>query len=295
MNRSYLKKGIGVIVIFLFISVTVTPSINFNVVKASSDNEIIEVTSEACGIKGFGNTTVKLTRQQYQNLEKYLVEFSARLNTTTTKEEAVPIFKEAVVELSKYGLLPKGMSVERAQRLVVGPNQENFKTLQEKVIHNHFLALDNNSNYFCLIAGKATTCYVASPLIRILNFFDLLGFGFLFDMLNGGLMWMLTWDWVLCPIYPLGVLCFGYYVHTFGGVQHWEPSIGSIFSVGALGIKIVNGEFYGGIIDITLHNIPAGISQYFIGVTGFIGVHISTENGNTQFLGGCIRFNVNSK
>jgi len=123
MKDNYVKKGLVVSVILLFIGVAIAPSINFNVVKASDDNDLVEVTTQACGIKGYGNTTVKLTRQRYQNLEQYLVEFRARLNTTTTREEAVPIFKEAVVELNKYGLLPKGMSVERAQKLVTGQNQ----------------------------------------------------------------------------------------------------------------------------------------------------------------------------
>src|SRR4030042_1592503 len=118
MKDNWMTKGLVVSVILLFIGVTIAPSINFTVVKASQDDDLVEVTTQACGIKGFGNTTVKLTRQQYQNLEQYLVEFRARLNQTTTKEEAVPIFKEAVVELDKYGLLPEGMSVERAQRLV---------------------------------------------------------------------------------------------------------------------------------------------------------------------------------
>ena len=118
MKDTYVKKGLVVSVILLFIGVAVAPSINTGVVKASNDNDLVEVTTQACGIKGFGNTTVKLTREQYQNLEQYLVEFRARLNQTSTREEAVPIFKEAVVELDKYGLLPKGMSVEQAQNLV---------------------------------------------------------------------------------------------------------------------------------------------------------------------------------
>ena len=113
-----MKKLLAIGIIFLFIGVAVAPSINSSVVKVS-DN-LVEVTSQACGIQGFGNTTVKLTKQQYQNLEQYLVEFRARLNQTTTKDEAIPIFKDAVVDLNKYGLLPKGMSLQRVQDIVTG-------------------------------------------------------------------------------------------------------------------------------------------------------------------------------
>ena len=112
------RKGLAVGIILLFVGVTIAPSINFYVVKASNDNDFVEVTTQACGIKGYGDTTVKLTRQQHQNLEEYLVEFRERLNQTTTREEAVPLFKEAVVELNKYRLLPKGMNVAQTQRLV---------------------------------------------------------------------------------------------------------------------------------------------------------------------------------
>ncbi|PNX46208.1 MAG: hypothetical protein BV459_06880, partial [Thermoplasmata archaeon M11B2D] len=107
-------------VILLFIGVAVAPSINQSVVTASREDDLVDVTTHACGIHGYNDTTVKLTREQYKNLEEYLVEFRAKLNQTTSREEAVPIFKDAVVELDTYGLLPEGMSVKLAQRLVTG-------------------------------------------------------------------------------------------------------------------------------------------------------------------------------
>jgi hypothetical protein len=141
------KKTLVVGIIFLFIGIAVAPSINFTVVKASNDNDLVEVTTQACGIKGFGNTTVKLTRQQYQNLEQYLVDFRGRLNQTTTREEAIPIFKEAVVELNKYGLLPKGMSVEQAQRLVTtGHRIQNVANIIKKFTKDYI-------NSFCLFTA----------------------------------------------------------------------------------------------------------------------------------------------
>jgi len=146
VKETWIMKGLVVIVIFLFIGVAVAPSINQNIVKASNDDDLVEVTSQACGIKGYEDTTVKLTREQYQNLEQYFVEFRARLNQTSTREEAVPLFKDAVVELDKYGLLPKGMSVEQFQRIITGLFQDKkFTKLQEKLAQ--FLpSADNNSN-----------------------------------------------------------------------------------------------------------------------------------------------------
>lgn len=147
------RKCLAIGIIFLFIGVAITPGINFNVVKASHDKDLVEVTAQTFGINGFEDTTVKLTREQYQNLERYLVEFKVRLNQTTTKKEAVPIFMEAVVELDNYGLLPKGMSVERAQRLVIGWYQKPIERLlnnrQQEIFPNH-------DNAFCLLYLDAT-------------------------------------------------------------------------------------------------------------------------------------------
>jgi hypothetical protein len=158
-----MKKPLVIGIIFLFLGVAVAPGINFTVVKASNNNDLVEVTSQACGIQGFGNTTVKLTREQYQNLEQYLVDFRARLNQTTTREEAVPIFKDAVAELNKYGLLPKGMSVERAQRLVtMGEHIENM-------IKNMKKFKPSSTNAFCLFTG------LFQGSIE-LNIFTILGF-----------------------------------------------------------------------------------------------------------------------
>jgi len=62
MKRKWLAVGI----ILLFIGISVAPNINTGVVTAIQENDLIEVTTQACGIQGYDDTTVKLTRQQYQ-------------------------------------------------------------------------------------------------------------------------------------------------------------------------------------------------------------------------------------
>jgi len=152
MKRKWLAVGI----ILLFVGVTIVPTINFNTVKASTDDDLVEVTTQACGIQGYGNTTVKLTREQYQNLEQYLVEFRARLNQTTTREEAIPIFKDAVVELDKYGLLPKGMSVENESRFLRLVNQR-FNNLEKLNISSEVSEASYGFyNVFCYVIVRTT-------------------------------------------------------------------------------------------------------------------------------------------
>ncbi|MCX6661176.1 MAG: hypothetical protein NTY91_01335, partial [Euryarchaeota archaeon] len=140
-----IRKQLAVGIILLFIGVAVAPSINQSIVTASQDDNLVEVTTQACGIKGYGYTTVKLSRERYQDLEQYLVDFRARLNQTSTREEAVPIFKEAVVELDKYGLLPKGMSVENIMQLIAHDSMKNTFKLQ---------SINENTNFLSLVTGQ---------------------------------------------------------------------------------------------------------------------------------------------
>jgi hypothetical protein len=50
MNTNMLNKCLAVGIILLFIGVAIAPSINQSVVKAFNDNDLIEVTTQACDI-----------------------------------------------------------------------------------------------------------------------------------------------------------------------------------------------------------------------------------------------------
>jgi hypothetical protein len=115
-----LKKVLIIAVVFLLISITFTPGLNFNLVKASNENCSIEVTTKAFGNMGYEDTKVILTNQQYNELEQYFIDLKEKIYKTTTKKEAIPLFKEAIVKLNCYGLLPKGMNISQAQNLVTG-------------------------------------------------------------------------------------------------------------------------------------------------------------------------------
>ena len=259
------KKCLIVSVILLFIGVAIAPSININVVKASNDNDLVEVTTQACGINGFGNTTVKLTRQQYQNLEQYLVDFRARLNQTSTREEAVPIFKEAVVELNKYGLLPRGMSVERAQKLVTCEfqNEKIIRKFQRLNCANDYLI---KSNFLCLITGSANNAWFLG-IIPLIEFF-------IIECFIG-----------ILPIYfaGFGNIQFGFKT-TYPDVPwHFHPSTGWVYTNGLTGIKNWNGTFVGG-CGFPLWNLPfIFLEGRCIGAKGFTGIGISNAYDSFGF------------
>ncbi|HVQ00425.1 MAG TPA: hypothetical protein VMT57_02810 [Candidatus Thermoplasmatota archaeon] len=239
-----MKKCLAVGIILLFIGVAVTPSINSNVVKTSDDSNLVEVTSQACGIQGFGNTTAKLTKQQYQNLEQYLVDFKTRLNQTWTREEAIPIFKDAVVELNKYGLLPQGISVETAQKLIIGGlYPTKILNLLKKILlfqNKKIDTPDDVLNLFCLVYTHAIHVYE-------INFITLIAsaFGAMYDKYNLKVFYLLNeLVFEYSQIKPLkfmneiGSISPAYYYYTIGlkGVQNGSDAFFRAY--GFSGIKI---------------------------------------------------------
>ena len=299
------RKCLAIGIILLFVSMTIAPSINFNVVKASNDNDLVEVTAQACGIQGYGNTTVKLTREQYEDLEQYLVEFRTRLNQTSTREEAVPIFKEAVVELNKYGLLPKGMSVEQAQKLVTsGYKNQYCSQLLKKIYDRNPLPKNGIDNQLCLVAGNTDYSDFVGPismigfcakLIIIIPIFfvylilDELGFKMLAEKLYNVNEIILT-DYIPFEMGGFGI--FGYAFRFGLDDVYFVPSDGWVYSLGLQGAQSINGSFYGTITGFAW----LWTGNFYLGVTGFIGLVIgsSRRTDNRFFLGSAYRIGLST-
>jgi hypothetical protein len=232
-------------VILLFIGIAIAPTINFNIVKASTDNDLVEVTTQACGIQGFGNTTVKLTREQYNELQQYLVEFRARLNQTSTREEAVPIFNDAVVELDKYGLLPRGMSVEKAQQLMTGSRINPLYKIVEKLLgkRNNITII----NALCLLFVKWTYLFLLSQVPLWVFLLWILGSPIDFFYLI-----------LLLSAIPITLSIFSFMILQAG--------IGSIKSLGISGL-------------VDYENL------WDVGIFGFVGLKVLSNNGEGILLG----------
>ncbi len=268
MNRKWLAIGI----ILLFVGVTLAPTINFNTVKASTDDDLVEVTTQACGIKGYGDTTVKLTKEQYQNLEQYLVDFRARLNQTTTGAEAARIFKDAVVELGEYGLLPKGMSVERAQKLIINKFQnQNNMIFQKRLLQNQACSQENDGNIFCLIAGRTTHTYFENMGVIFFNRIERTTDNIYLFGLSLYLGIFLTF---LCWMNPLALL------NRINLGVDYGPVLASgwITTYGLLGTKTFQGTMRGDLpIEGTSHfwGGPGGSWETkYPAAVGFIGIKI---------------------
>jgi len=153
MNNS-IKKGVVVAVILLFIGLAFAPSINANISKSSIDSELVEFTTEICGLNG-GKHTVQLTNEEADKLEQLFDVIKKKLDEVETREQSVEILNDAIVTLDKYNLLG-GLSIEQARRLILGEFYSSFSSIynyesNENTVNN------NGENFNCLIAGRSTS------------------------------------------------------------------------------------------------------------------------------------------
>jgi hypothetical protein len=288
MIRKYLVVGI----ILLFVGVTIAPTINFQVVKASSDDDLVEVTTQACGIQGYGNTTVKLTREEYQDLEQYLVEFRARLNQTTTRGEVVPIFKDAVVELDKYGLLPRGMSVEKAQKLI----RKEYKIFQDENLLNKLCNKDKrmstyNSNVLCYLTGQTGNTGVIPFRLRLILFPFMGFFSLLLEYFSGHPIILKICEILenfIFAIFAFSPIGFNEWI-TFGYLSSWPygdfyPANGWIYTSGRYGVESWNQSFYGNL----------GFPILCFGAIDFTGLSLYLPKNERFYLGTALYVEINN-
>jgi len=318
-GNNILKKGLAVAVILLFIGVAFAPSINANISKASIDSELVEFTTEVCGLNG-GKQTVELTQEEAAEVEALFDSIRERLNNTETREEAEQIFKEAVVELDKYGLLG-GLSVKQAQRLVTGGYQNSrvMKTLENLYGKNQG-SLDDDANVLCLIAGNTSNTMIFGPsmifriLINIpivilitlpaaliyymlgiccelLNIY--LGVGYFLYIISeffGGIairfaLLSLASHVVGFPFAELGgfIICGHRVEHIAGGYWNYYPAEGWVWTLGLFGIKEWKGKFWG-----------QQFGNGYVGAAGFTGLRIGGSGvlrfpiGRAYYLGSAL-------
>jgi len=224
------RKGLAVSIILLFIGVSIAPAINASFVK---DN-LVELEVELCGLGK--KYAVELTQTEADELEKLFDNIEQKLSEVETREQTEDIFKDAVVELDKFGLLG-GLSVKQAQKLVTGNNIKKSKIMN--FIENKF-ANDANLpsiNLLTLVFGHVGNAIFSGPI----------------DILLGAIaFWAILFTYGGFPIGP--ILSFIVYL-WFESLTRSEKLfffnvaflfMGSIFTIGLTGFYEVKGAmFYG--------------------------------------------------
>ena len=240
-----IRKGLAVVVILLFIGVAFAPSINASVVK----DELVEFKVE---FHGLGKKhSVHLTQDKANEVELLFDDIEQRLSKVENRNEAEDIFKEAVVELDKYGLLG-GLSVRQVNRYIERVNQDSkMKNILNNIINRDGGSyLDEADNVCCLVFTRIKDALVAgldlSPItltIGFLIFFLLLGV----ENYNPNLLEILLILYIKSTKIPLHLLT----MVPMGNYNH--PNL----IVYSLGLKGFNATI-----------IPPGSGYYMYGFTG---------------------------
>ena len=280
-KNNLIKKGLVVAVIFLFICVAFAPSINANIGKTSIESELVEITTEICGLNG-GEHTVQLTNEEAEEVDRLFKNIRLRLNESTSRGEVEEIFKEAVVELDKYGLLGS-LSVKQAQKLVTGRHQDSRAM---KISERFFSRLQKNtSNYLCLIAGATNGTNFDSQLELfcgrisvLLSFVGPILFKNKFPLYTFFILGYFLLD-IFNSVNPVTIAS----RINLGGEKGggWHPEFvefyahGWVITMGLLGVHSCDGKMLGAIPLYGTGTIFEGYLYVFSpGVLGFTGLHI---------------------
>jgi len=205
-----------------------------------------------------------------------------KLNKTKSRKEAEEVFKEAVVELDKYGLLG-GLSVEQAQWLVTGGYQDSrVIRLLEKLYGK--IQNDKYSNSYCLIAGLSIgSSFVNKRLMTEINWLYKLEENITYNNTLLIMYYFLLLIFVLFHSMIRDLRLLNFSNHIF--LPYPEDKRRSIiFSVGLNGIKLWRGYLTG---NISLEIHPG----YYLepAVAGFTGLKLPIPNvvslgGDTDFI-----------
>ena len=162
MNTSIDKKTFVVLSFFLCIGFIIAPISSMYTVSASAGNIPVKITTRVSDFTAETTVMVQLTEQQTRDVRIIFDDLKNRLTTAESTEETQRIFNDTIIELDRYNLLPEGMSVEHAQRLVnhatnnrkiITPLQKLSQNLQAKT------AAGTIQNSFCSVAGNTSNTH----------------------------------------------------------------------------------------------------------------------------------------
>ena len=264
-----MKKLLVVGVIVLFLGLAIAPSINANISKTSLDDELVEITTEICGLDG-GKHTVRLTKEEAEEVKQLIDDIQSRLDEVETREETVEIFNEAIIELDKYGLLG-GLSVKQAQRLITGRFHNLFEINLLKGMPSRYL-IDNMANAFCLIMGEHQNIidmrFLVNNIITflinlILSIEEIIGTRLMLEYILSGLVaiWWIKFFRSLIHDFDIGT-----------SIYFPKQTEGNILSIGILGKKTMSGRITGGFKEPIFASFGDG--SHYLGIIGFTGLQI---------------------
>ena len=238
-----------------------------------------------------------LTQEQLTELKNLINNFKNQLKSVDDTVDTEIIYKSAIVSFEELGLLPDYMSIEYAQRLVIG-KEENLlinKAL-ERWYNRKQDVLDENENFFCLISGSTiNTIFAGSvPLSILLHciLFSSRQIVFLYflkenhynlwrwwaDNFGSFAYYLLIFRWGLWLCASAGINLFPIKLGAFilyGNIRAGDlayfytiPAEGWVDTIGPSGNKSWEGSFYGYATGFTgIKIIKGGFNFFYLGAT----------------------------
>jgi len=284
MLNVFWKKGVVFIVFMLFLGVGIQPLVATDQ-KAWINEDYYDVDIEFCGLGR--KHTVKLTQQEADEVEQLFDDIEQRLSEVETIEEAEIIFKEAVVELDKYGLLG-GLNVRQAQRLVTGVYQnKKIMNIIDEHIENNQNIFNNQTNALCLIVGETNKTSLYPPLINFI--FHLAAEKGWLNLYDHPFMWLMGWAFLFYV--QVVHIILGHTITLGTNYSSLYPACGWVFTIGLRGIKYWDGAFYGQLSTILPWERFG--ENHYIGIRGFTGIKVTDPETHEYFyLGTALRVKI---
>jgi len=267
---------------FFVVTIIFLSSIS-SVVSSSDYNECHVDYSVKC----FGmdyEKTFSLSQEDKTAIESLIEEFRITLSQATTRAQVKEIFNEVILDLDEYGLFCD-LDTEQVQKLVT--NEFFLHILDTSIEHISIVKnVENDSNFFCLIAGNTEVTYFEPHIGRLakkptcllleleyyarmndLNMLERMTELLLIPMLGALFLAMIPSQYN-----PLPVCCdIGLGTRSEGSSEsRIYPANGWITTIGLKGIKHWGGQFYG-----HLHKLPI-ITPLFDGGIFYPGVSVFT-------------------
>ena len=251
MKKEWLVKALVLVIVVLFIGASTVYAFNINL-----NNKYKTLNIEA---------------------EKIFNDLKSKLDTVTTKQETITFFKEIIVKLNDYGLLPKEMTVKQAQRLITWCYLK-FELIQTFQNNNE----NNSGNTNCFVVGITNNTFFR-PFPTI---YDIpIVYYFMFNTSIGSYFNFLAWFYAIRSSLPFKIGPYAYFGDRYKSVENGnityediDASSGWVWTNGLDGVKKWNGTFYGGLYTKYLKS-DEDDNNYAeawqpVGIRGFVGINL---------------------
>lgn len=299
-----LRRTLAVGIILFFIGVAFAPSINYTVVKASNDNDLVELTTHAYSITGEITHTIHLTKRQLREVQRVFETLKDRLSTSESMVETQQVFNDTIVSLSRYNLLPHDMSIKQIKRFVRSTSSNSLVVpFLQKTSTTSQSDLGVIQNSLCYVAGNTSNIHFAKlakrTSLRLYNIMD-------YCSGNAPLVKLATAFWIVCNQFSIlsdlvlkqpwrhygASIYFGNY-HYYPYPNWLSPAQGWISTNGMNGKQNISGSFWGQkMIGGWQPQDDWYMNYTWRGCVGFTGLITYIGSDSAYFLGSALSVNI---